>query len=99
MSVEGIVRGLMDVHWRDPVLKAMKLQEYLDWIKTAAKGGRYTYHVGLSPQESFIAATVSSRIYQDYLDGLVFPFAIRKAPHIFEFIVVRTSKKYHQTGE
>lgn len=93
MSVAEIVRELMDTAWSDNAARLKKLHQYLDWLRTAKKGSRFTYHIGLSPQESFVASNLAFRIYHDYEEGLVFPVRIRKAPSIFEFIVIRSSKK------
>lgn len=93
MSVETIVKGLMDTAWSDNAARLKKLHQYLDWLRTARKGGKFTYHIGLSPQESYIASNLAFRIYNDYEEGLVFPLRIRKGPGIFEFIVIRSSKK------
>jgi hypothetical protein len=92
MSVENIVQRILSP-FQDKKYQIKKLDDYNTWLNTAKAGGRFIYHVGLSPQESYVASRVAAQIYVDYTGGLVFPFSVRKAPHIFEFLVVRSSKK------
>ena len=69
MSTQQIVSALMGIPWKDNNLKAKKTQEYLDWIKAASRGGRFTYHIGLSPQETFISSAIAALVHRDYEDG------------------------------
>ena len=91
MSTRDIVQRILSP-FQDKIYQIKKLDEYDTWLNTAKAGGKFTYHIGLSPQESFVAQRVAARVYKDYTDGLVYPFSVRKGPHIFEFLVVRSKK-------
>lgn len=95
MSTDNIIKGLME--WKDPAqtnsIKHKKINEYLEWIEDACYGDQYIYHKGISPTESFIASLLARKVYKDYEKGLVYPISVRKAPFIFDFIAIRSSKK------
>ena len=77
----------------DNIYRLKRLEEYQNWLKTANVGGKFIYHMGFSPQDTYISAHVAAQVYRDYENGYVVPFCKRKAPHIFDFIAVRLSKK------
>ena len=92
MSIEDVVKRIL-APFNDVQYQIKKSNEYVNWLRDAKKGDKFTYHIGLSPQESYISCHVAAEVYKDYQEGYVFPFRIRKGPGIFEFIVVRSGKK------
>jgi len=71
----------------------IRMRQYLDWLSDACSGSKYTYYIGLSPQDNYVSSKLAARIYLDYKQGLVYPVSVRTAPHIFKYIAIRSSKK------